>query len=102
MLPELEPILKRTYGVMLYQEQVIDVCSVVAGFTPGEADGVRRLMTHRRSYEHFEAIHERFLKGAEERGHSREIAEKIWGCVKAYGGYGRAIQFSICGSRFAD
>jgi error-prone DNA polymerase len=88
MLPELEPILKRTYGVMLYQEQVIDVCSVVAGFTPGEADGVRRLMTHRRSYENFEAIHERFLKGAEARGHSREIAEKIWSCVKAYGGYG--------------
>jgi error-prone DNA polymerase len=88
MLPELEPILKRTYGVMLYQEQVIEVCSVVAGFSPGEADGVRRLMTHRRSYEDFEKIHERFVNGAAGGGYSREIAEKIWSCVQAYGGYG--------------
>ncbi len=46
--PRLEPILKKTYGVILFQEQVIEIAGVIAGFTPGEADQLRRVMTHAR------------------------------------------------------
>ena len=48
--PKLEPILAKTYGVVLFQEQVIEIATVIAGFTPGEADQLRRVMTHFRSH----------------------------------------------------
>ena len=47
--PKLKPILEKTYGVVLFQEQVIQIATAIAGFTPGESDRLRRVMTHKRS-----------------------------------------------------
>jgi len=73
----LEKILKKTYGVVLYQEQVIEIASVVAGFTPGEADRLRKVMTHHRSRAEMDEIGKEFVKKAVKNGVSRDVAETI-------------------------
>ncbi|HHW25834.1 MAG TPA: DNA polymerase III subunit alpha [Firmicutes bacterium] len=86
--PRLEPILKKTYGVILFQEQVIEIATTIAGFTPGEADGLRRVMTHMRSGEEMNKIGKLFIRKATERGVSEETAEAIFQCIKGYASYG--------------
>ena len=88
LLPELEPVLGRTYGVLLFQEQVIDICVVVAGFTPGEADLVRRALTRRRTRDEMDTIRRRFIEKAMARGYDRAKAEEVFSWVEAFGGYG--------------
>ncbi|MBM3215280.1 DNA polymerase III subunit alpha [Candidatus Poribacteria bacterium] len=88
LLPELRPILERTYGVVLFQEQVIDICVAIAGFTPGEADILRRAMTHKRTREEMENLGKMFVSKTIARGYSQETAETIFEWVSAYGGYG--------------
>jgi len=86
--PKLKPILEKTYGVVLYQEQVIEIATVVAGFTPGEADRLRRVMTHARSQKEMEAIGKEFIAKAELRGISQEVAETIYSYIQGYASYG--------------
>lgn len=86
--PRLEPILKKTFGVILFQEQVIEIASVIAGFTPGEADRLRRVMTHGRSEREMQALGQLFIDKAVERGVPQETAEKIFQCIRGYASYG--------------
>lgn len=86
--PALERILKKTYGVVLFQEQVIEIATAVAGFTPGEADRLRRAMTHFRSQKEMEAIGQLFVERALQRGVSPELARTIFSYIVAYAGYG--------------
>ena len=86
--PDLERILKKTYGVVLYQEQVIEIATVVAGFTPGESDRLRRAMTHFRSHKEMEAIGELFVAKATARGVEPGVARSIFSCILGYAGYG--------------
>ncbi|QUL98777.1 MAG: DNA polymerase III subunit alpha [Candidatus Fermentithermobacillus carboniphilus] len=86
--PSLEPILKKTYGVVLFQEQVIEIASSIAGFTPGEADSLRRVMTHGRSFSEMQKIGELFVKKAVQRGIERDVAEKVFQCIQGYASYG--------------
>jgi error-prone DNA polymerase len=86
--PALERILAKTYGVVLFQEQVIEIATKIAGFTPGEADQLRRAMTHQRSWEEMERIGEHFVKRARERGVEDEVAREIFSYIHAYAGYG--------------
>lgn len=86
--PRLEPILKNTYGVVLFQEQVIEIASVIAGFTPGEADKLRRVMTHGRSFEEMEKIGGLFIEKAVKRGVTEEVAAEIFNCIRGYASYG--------------
>jgi error-prone DNA polymerase len=86
--PRLEPILKNTYGVVLFQEQVIEIASVIAGFTPGEADKLRRVMTHGRSFEEMEKIGEVFIEKAVKRGVTEQVAGEIFKCIRGYASYG--------------
>ena len=86
--PRLAPILEKTYGVVLYQEQVIQIATVIGGFTPGEADQLRRVMTHYRSHEEMERIGRHFIEKAVARGTSREVAEVIFSYIVGYAGYG--------------
>ena len=71
--PSLEPILKRTLGVPLFQEQGMQVAIAAAGFTPGEADTLRRAMGHKRSRERMADICQRMIDGMAER-HSRRMS----------------------------
>ncbi|RMG43282.1 MAG: DNA polymerase III subunit alpha [Acidobacteria bacterium] len=85
--PLTEPILKETYGVIVYQEQVMQIASVMAGYSLGEADLLRRAMGKKKR-EVMEAERERFVAGAEKRGVSRRDAERIFELMAHFAGYG--------------
>ena len=86
--PKLKPILAKTYGVVLYQEQVIEIATAIAGFTPGEADRLRRVMTHARSQKEMESIGRKFIAKAELQGISLEVAQTIYSYIQGYASYG--------------
>jgi error-prone DNA polymerase len=86
--PSLERILGKTYGVVLFQEQVIEIATEIAGFTPGESDQLRRAMTHNRSWEEMERIGQHFIAQAMARGVEERIAKEIFSYIQAYAGYG--------------
>jgi DNA polymerase-3 subunit alpha len=85
--PDLEPVLKETYGNMLYQEQVMKVASTLAGFTLGEADILRRAMGKKKP-EVLAAQREKFLVGARKRGVSQDTAEQVFELMEFFSGYG--------------
>ncbi|MDK2817020.1 MAG: polymerase subunit alpha [Moorella sp. (in: firmicutes)] len=85
--PALEPILKDTYGVILYQEQVMRIASELAGFTLGQADILRRAMGKKKP-EVLAAQREHFLAGAVKKGLPEEIALKIFELMEYFAGYG--------------
>ncbi|MGB9886621.1 MAG: DNA polymerase III subunit alpha [Moorellales bacterium] len=85
--PSLEPILRDTYGVILYQEQVMRIASELAGFTLGEADLLRRAMGKKKP-EVLAAQRSRFLEGAIARGVDRETAAQIFDLMEYFAGYG--------------
>ena len=86
-LPQLEEILAETYGVIVYQEQVIQIFNKVAGFTLGEADVVRRAMG-KKKHEEMVANKEKFLAGARKNGVPASKAQKLWDLVEQFAGYG--------------
>jgi error-prone DNA polymerase len=86
--PLLKPILDKTYGVVLFQEQVIEIAQAIAGFTLGEADQLRRVMTHSRSQKSMNEIGETFMKRAVQRGVEISVAREIFSCISGYAGYG--------------
>lgn len=86
--PALEKILGKTYGVVLYQEQVIEIASAIAGFTPGEADRLRKVMTRHRSRAEMDEIGKEFVKKAVKNGVARDVAETILSYIVGYAGYG--------------
>jgi error-prone DNA polymerase len=86
--PLLKPILQKTYGVVLFQEQVIEIARVIAGFSPGEADQLRRVMTHARSHKAMNEIGSNFIERATSNGIDEETARKIFACMAGYASYG--------------
>ncbi|OEG69613.1 hypothetical protein ATZ36_02045, partial [Candidatus Endomicrobiellum trichonymphae] len=85
--PLQESILKDTYGVILYQEQVMKMSAVLAGFTPGEADSLRKAMS-KKIPEVIEKQREKFIRGTKEKGIDKKISEKIFNNIVAFAGYG--------------
>src|SRR5260221_14717810 len=75
--PSLEPVLKRTLGVPLFQEQLLRMAMVVAGFTGGEAEELRRAMGFKRSPVKMEAIEKRLREGLRQRGIAGEAAHGV-------------------------
>jgi len=88
--------LKSTYGVILYQEQVLEVASAVAGFTLGESDALRRAMTHDRSPEEMEKLRETFLAGARRKSVDRETAQDVFRSLSAFAAYGFCKAHAAC------
>ncbi len=86
--PKLEPILRKTYGVVLFQEQVIEIATAIAHFTPGEADQLRRVMSKARSAHEIKKIGETFIDRAVQSGVDVKTAEDIFHYVQGYAGYG--------------
>lgn len=95
---DLEPILKETYGIMIYQEQVMNVAVKFAGFSLAEADSLRRAMSKKNTLE-MNKEKEPFIKKSIELGHTKEQAELIFNQIAAFAGYGfnksHAIAYSI-------
>ncbi|HUQ46310.1 MAG TPA: PHP domain-containing protein [Gemmatimonadaceae bacterium] len=86
--PSLEPILKRTLGIPLFQEQGMQVAIAAAGFTPGESDQLRRAMGHKRSRERMAAICQKMITGMEANGIAPEVAQRIYNQINAFADYG--------------
>jgi DNA polymerase-3 subunit alpha len=86
-LPELSEILSETYGVILYQEQVMQISSRLAGYSLGDADILRRAMGKKKA-EEMALQRERFINGALERGFPRKKIEKIFDLMEEFAGYG--------------
>ena len=86
--PVMEEQLKETFGVMVYQEDVIKVCHHFAGLDLADADILRRAMAGRfRSKREFERIQERFFTNCRERGHSEALTSEVWRQVASFAGY---------------
>lgn len=82
----LEPILKDTYGVMVYQEQIIKLLQLVAGYTPGEADLVRKAIGKKKR-DIMEAEEPKFVEGCIKQGLSRQDAQKLWAQIQPFADY---------------
>ncbi|MBU2591462.1 MAG: DNA polymerase III subunit alpha [Nitrospinota bacterium] len=87
IIPALDPILNETYGVILYQEQVMKIASVVGGFSLGEADLLRRAMGKKKP-EAMAKLREKFTSGAKKKGINEAKARKIFDNMEYFGGYG--------------
>jgi len=85
--PDLEPILKETYGVMVYQEQIMQVAASLAGFSLGEADSLRRAIGKKK----LEALNEqraKFVQGCLSNGHPRKLANELYDLILKFASYG--------------
>ena len=94
--PAMERILRRTYGVIVYQEQVIEVAAAVAGFSLAEGDLLRRTMTHERSLEEMDAIGRSFVEKAVARGVSRTAADEVFRQLRGFAAYGFNKAHAAC------
>ncbi len=100
--PGLEPILHDTLGVILYQEQVMQIAIEVAGFSPAESDGFRRAMGTWRSTREMEKLHERFVAGCRSvSGVTEEAAEELFRQVAAFASFGFAKSHAAAFARTA-
>ncbi len=86
--PSLEPVLRETLGVILFQEQVLRVAMALAGFTPAEADLLRRAMSRSRSGEAMLELKDRFLQGAAANGVEATVAEQVFAQLQGFATYG--------------
>jgi len=96
--PDLEPILKRTYGVLIYQEQIMEIAVVMAGFSLAEADILRRAISKKKKEELAEQK-EAFIKGALKKGYSHEGIEQVYDLIERFADYGfnrsHAVAYSM-------
>ncbi|MEA3306057.1 MAG: DNA polymerase III subunit alpha [Candidatus Omnitrophota bacterium] len=85
--PALEPILKNTYGIIVFQEQVMRIASTLAGFTLAQADSLRRAMS-KKTQEVMTETREHFIEGCVRNGIGQRIANKIFSQIEYFAGYG--------------
>jgi error-prone DNA polymerase len=87
-MPELEEILGRTLGVPLFQEQAMKIAIVAAGFTPAEADGLRRSMATFKSKGLIDRYEQKLVDGMIKKGYTKEFAQRIFKQLEGFGSYG--------------
>jgi error-prone DNA polymerase len=88
MRPEIAAVLGRTCGVPIFQEQVMQLAVVAAGFTPGEADQLRRAMAAWRRKGGLEPFEQKLIAGMRQRGHDESFAQRICAQIRGFGEYG--------------
>jgi len=86
--PSLREPLRETLGVIVFQDQVLEVAMALAGFSIGEAEGLRRAMSRKRSLEAIEAFRGRFVEGAVERGVDEGVADAVFDKLVGFSGFG--------------
>ncbi|MGZ8502440.1 MAG: PHP domain-containing protein, partial [Candidatus Limnocylindrales bacterium] len=100
--PSLEPVLRDSMGVILYQEQVMRIAIEVAGFSPADSDGFRRAMGTWRSSHEMEKLHRRFVEGClRQPGMTDEVAEELFRQVAAFASFGFAKSHAAAFARTA-
>ena len=90
----LKGVLESTYGIIIYQEQIMQIASIIAGYSLGEADILRRAMSKKKK-EIVEGEHDKFINGALKRGYSLELAEQIYELILRFASYGFNKSHSI-------
>ncbi len=80
--------LRSTFGVVVFQDQVLEVAIALAGFTVGEGEGLRRAMSRKRSHDALEAFRERFIEGAAGKGVDAEVADRVFDKLVGFSGFG--------------
>jgi DNA polymerase-3 subunit alpha len=102
--PDLEPILKETYGIAVYQEQVMQVANAIAGFSLADADGLRKAMG-KKNKEFFESYRKPFIDGAARHGLSANLANDIFDLLGKFGNYGfnksHSAAYAVIGAQTA-
>jgi DNA polymerase III subunit alpha len=102
--PDLEPILKSTYGVLIYQEQIMQIAAKMAGFSLGQADLLRRAVGKKKK-EILDKEREHFVKGCMEKGYSKETANDIYDLIVRFANYGfnrsHAVAYSMIAYQLA-
>ena len=93
--PEMEKYLKDTYGITVYQEQVMLLSRLLAGFTRGESDVLRKAMGKKQK-DKLDKLKPKFIKGGEERGHDSKTLEKIWSDWEAFASYAFNKSHATC------
>jgi DNA polymerase III alpha subunit len=84
--PSLEPVLRDTFGLVVYEEHILQICEAFAGLPPGRADVLRRALNKQKRAV-IEEIRKEFFASARTRGHSSEKIEEVWGLVAGFAGY---------------
>ncbi|MEG0177304.1 DNA polymerase III subunit alpha [Anaerorhabdus sp.] len=92
--PSLEPILKDTYGIMIYQEQVMQVVQVMAGFSLGKADTLRKAISKKKLND-LAAIEDDFIKGCIQNGHNEQLSHQVFDLIMKFAGYGFGKAHSV-------
>jgi DNA polymerase-3 subunit alpha len=85
--PSLEPFLKETYGIMVYQEQILEIVNYMAGYSLGEADILRRAIGKKKK-KLLDKNKNRFIKQSVAKGYKKATAERVWGFIEAFANYG--------------
>lgn len=85
--PSLKPVLEETYGVMVYQEQILQIANVMAGYSLGEADILRRAIGKKKK-KLLDENKKRFISQSVEKGYTKEVADQVWGFIEAFANYG--------------
>ena len=102
--PILEPILKETYGIIVYQEQVMQILSIIGGFSFAEADVIRRAMSKKKR-DVIENGRDKFIKGAIQRGYEMSLAQNIYELILKFANYGfnksHSVSYAIIGYQMA-
>lgn len=98
--PALKPILGPTYGVLVYQEQVMQVASVMGGFTLGEADLLRRAMSKKKK-QTMDAMQKKFVSGAQQLGYAPEVAQQVFAYMDRFANYGFNRSHAVAYSKLA-
>lgn len=98
--PTLAPILQPTYGVLVYQEQVMQLASAMAGFSLGEADLLRRAMS-KKIPAVMAKMQGKFLAGAQSRGYTREVAQRVFDYIDQFANYGFNRSHAVAYSKLA-
>ncbi len=94
-LPEVEELLKETYGITVYQEQVMLLSQKLAGFSKGDADNLRKAMG-KKLRDKLDEMKEQFVAGCEKNGHDKKVVEKIWKDWEAFAEYAFNKSHSTC------
>ena len=94
-IPEMEEFLNETYGITVYQEQVMSLSQKISGFSKGEADLLRKAMG-KKIFSLIEKLKPKFMTGGQENGHSIEVLEKIWKDWEAFASYAFNKSHSTC------
>ena len=104
LTPDLEPILKETYGVIVYQEQVMQILVLVGGYSYAEADNIRRAMSKKKESVILEDK-EHFISNAKKRGYQEEVAREIYDLILRFANYGfnkaHSVSYALIGYQMA-